>query len=46
MNVEKRKQINRTLRGLAQAHAATIGWMKETLSLLSDEFSLDPFSFW
>ena len=42
MNAERREQLRRTLRNLAQVHAATIELMEQALSLVSDELSNDP----
>lgn len=46
MNAEKREQIRRTLKSLADAQASTMELMEQALSLLSDELALDPLSFW
>jgi len=46
MNSERREQIRQTLKRLAAAHAATMELMETALSLLTDERSLDPRSFW
>ena len=46
MDANKRTQIRRTLRSLAEAHAATIDLMEQTLTLLSDELAMDAIVFW
>ncbi len=46
MNDAKREKIQRILRNLAESHAATIGLMEQTLSLLNEELAIDAISFW
>jgi DNA-binding response OmpR family regulator len=46
MNAAKRELIRRTLRNLAESHAATIELMEQTLALLSEELAIDAVSFW
>ena len=46
MNAQKREQIRRTLRSLAEAHVATMNLMEQTFSLLSEELAIDAFTFW
>jgi DNA-binding response OmpR family regulator len=46
MNASKRDLIRRTLRNLAESHAATIELMEQALVLLSEELAIDAVSFW
>lgn len=46
MNIEKREEIRRNLRRLAEVHAAMMDLMEHTLVLLNEELALDPFTFW
>ena|SRR5690349_14552413 len=46
MNPDKREQIRRTLKSLAEAQASTIQLMEQAVALFSDELALDPLSFW
>lgn len=46
MNSDKREQIRRTLKSLAEAQASTIQLMEQAVTLFSDELALDPLSFW
>jgi hypothetical protein len=46
MNSERREQIRITLRSLAEAHTATQALLEQTMTLLSEELALDPFTFW
>jgi hypothetical protein len=45
METNRRERIQRSLRSLAESHAATIDLLEEAMTLLSDEFSLDPLTF-
>jgi DNA-binding response OmpR family regulator len=46
MNSSKQALIRRTLRNLAESHAATIELMEQTLALLGDELAIDAVTFW
>lgn len=46
MNSSKQALIRRTLRNLAESHAATIELMEQTLALLGDELAIDAVAFW
>src|SRR5689334_2977568 len=46
MNSSKREQIRQILRGLADAHSATIVLMEKALVLMGEELELDPWEFW
>lgn len=46
MNPEKQARIRQTLKSLAEAQAATITLMEETLALMTEELALDPITFW
>lgn len=46
MNVEKREQIQQTLRNLAEAQATTMKLMEQALALMEEELSLDPVTYW
>jgi DNA-binding response OmpR family regulator len=46
VNAEKQERIRHTLKSLAEAQAATIKLMEEALTLMSEELSLDPVTFW
>jgi DNA-binding response OmpR family regulator len=46
MSPSKRELIRRTLRNLAESHAATIELMEQTLALLSEELAIDAVTFW
>jgi DNA-binding response OmpR family regulator len=45
MKTDRRERIQRSLRNLAESHVATIELLEEAMALLSDEFSLDPLTF-
>lgn len=42
MTADRREALRRSLRTLAESHAATLRLMEETYALLSDELALDP----
>ncbi|MBN9518492.1 hypothetical protein J0H58_08235 [bacterium] len=42
MTVDRREALRRSLRTLAEPHAATLRLMEETYALLADELALDP----
>lgn len=46
MDTEKREQIRRTLRSLAEAHASMMSLMEQTLVLLNEELALDSLTYW
>ena len=46
MKNAKRELLRRTLRSLAESHAATIELMEQTLALLSEELAIDAVTFW
>ena len=46
MNAEKQERIRQTLRIIAESQAATMKMMDEVLYLMSEDLSLDPFTFW
>jgi DNA-binding response OmpR family regulator len=46
MNPEKREQIRRTLKNMAQANATIIELAEHALSLFDEELAIDPITFW
>lgn len=46
MDSEKREQIRRTLKSLAEAQASTMQLMEQAFALFSDELALDPLAYW
>lgn len=46
MKPTKRELLRRTLRNLAESHAATMNLMEQTLVLLGEELAVDAVSFW
>jgi DNA-binding response OmpR family regulator len=46
MKSNKRELLRRTLRSLAESHAATMELMEQTLVLLGEELAIDAVTFW
>src|SRR3954468_10271586 len=46
MKSNKRELLRRTLRNLAESHAATMELMEQTLVLLGEELAVDAVTFW
>lgn len=46
MNDTRREQIRRTLRNLAESHAAAIECMEQALELLGEDLAMDAVTFW
>jgi DNA-binding response OmpR family regulator len=45
MNIQKREQIQSSLRSLADSYAAMMTLLEQTFALLCDEMSLDPLTY-